>query len=79
MVEFETLKRDTVRFGDNEFIEVARKKAISEDGENEFISLARGYVDEEGDERYKANFSVPVDDEVVAFLQDILPDMLDFE
>jgi len=77
MVEFETLKSEEITFGENNFIEVARKKAISEDGENEFVSLARGYFTADGSRRYKTNFSVPTDDDVVDFIIENLPDMLE--
>lgn len=77
MVEFETLKSEEITFDENNFIEVARKKAISEDGENEFVSLARGYFTSDGSRRYKTNFSVPVDEDVVDFITEHLPDMLE--
>lgn len=77
MVEFETLKSEEITFGENNFIQVARKKAISEDGENEFISLTRGYFTADGSRRYKSNFSVPVDDDVVEFILANLPAMLE--
>lgn len=75
MVEFKTLESDEIEFGENEFIEIARKKAVSEEGENEFVSLARGFFTEDGDRRYKSNFSVPMDDEVVDFILANLPAM----
>ncbi len=77
MVEFETLKSEEITFGENNFIEVARKKAISEDGENEFVSLTRGYFTADGTRRYKTNFSVPNDEDVVDFITENLPEMLE--
>ena len=41
MVEFKTLSSEDLKFGKNNFVEVARKVAITEDGENEFVSLSR--------------------------------------
>ncbi|MGD0819069.1 MAG: hypothetical protein ABR986_11850, partial [Methanomassiliicoccales archaeon] len=38
-VKFETISAEKIPFGRNNFIEVARKKAITKEGENEFISL----------------------------------------
>lgn len=75
MVEFETLKSEEITFGENNFIQVARKKAISEEGENEFVSLTRGYFTPDGDRRYKTNFSVPMEDDVVEFIVEHLPKM----
>ena len=43
MVEFETMKAEEVKFGKNNFLEVARKKAKAEEGENEFIAISRGF------------------------------------
>lgn len=77
MVEFETLKSEEITFDETNFIQVARKKAISEEGENEFISLTRGYFTRDGDRRYKSNFSVPMNDDVVEFIMEHLPDMME--
>ncbi len=60
-VEFQTLKSEIVNFGKNNFIEIARKKAISEKGENEFCSISRGFVTPEGQKRFKTSISIPVD------------------
>ncbi|MCJ7428939.1 MAG: hypothetical protein MUP66_00955 [Candidatus Nanohaloarchaeota archaeon QJJ-5] len=74
MVEFETIDSEEITFG-NEFIEVARKRAISEDGENIFLSLTRGYFADDGSRRYKSNFSIPRDSDVIEFITDTLPEM----
>jgi hypothetical protein len=42
-VKFETISAEKKTFGRNNFLEVARKRAITSDGENEFISISRGY------------------------------------
>ncbi len=76
MVNFETVKSEQIAFGDDEFIEIAKKRAIGEEGEDEFISLSRGYYDGD-DQRYKTNFSIPIDDDVITFLTEQLPAMLD--
>ena len=49
MVEFETINSEDVKFGNNNFIEVSVKKAISEEGENVFFSLSRGFFTQEGE------------------------------
>jgi len=69
-VEFITISADKVNFGKNNFIEVARKKAVSEDGENEFISLTRGYYLPDGTERFKKSITVPDEEEVKSFIVD---------
>ena len=32
MVQFETIKAEEIKFGNNNFLEVARKKAITDEG-----------------------------------------------
>jgi len=68
MVSFETIKSEEIKFGNNNFIEVARKKARTEDGENTFISLSRGFITPKGEKRYKKSFTVPVDSDVIEFI-----------
>lgn len=73
MVEFETIKAVEQKFGNNNFIEVAKKKAITEKGENEFIAISRGFFTQEGAKRYTKSMSVPVD--VIDFVADKLREM----
>lgn len=64
-VQFETLKAEKIPFGKNNFIEVARKKAITQDGKvNEFISVSKGFVAHDGSERYKSAVTIPDDPEI---------------
>ncbi len=63
MVEFETVKAEEVEFGRNNFIEVARKKAVSEEGEREFISLSRGYYLPDGTKKWKSSITLPDEEE----------------
>ena len=75
MVEFETIESTEVKFGNNNFIEVGKKKAITEEGENQFISLSRGFFTPDGEKRYKKNFSLPNDAEVVKQIIDALENL----
>ena len=68
MVTFETIKAEEIKFGNNNFIEIARKKAITDDGENTFISISRGFFAQTGEKRYRKSFTVPLDDEVLDFI-----------
>jgi len=63
MVEYEIIEAKEIKFGRNNFIEVARKKAISEQGENEFISISRGYYLEDGKRKWKASIALPKEKE----------------
>lgn len=75
MVQFETLKAEEVKFGNNNFIEVARKKAIAEDGENEFLSISRGFYSQTGEKRYRKSFTVPLDQNVIDFIAKTLKEV----
>lgn len=68
MVEFETIKAEELKFGKNNFIEIARKKAKTEEGESEFISLSRGFFLPDGTRRFKKSIAIPVDKEMVEFV-----------
>ena len=75
MVEFETVESTEVKFGNNNFIEVGKKKAVTEEGENEFVSLSRGFFTQDGQKRYKKNFAIPSDagvlDQIIEALQNL--------
>ena len=64
MVEFQTVKAEEVKFGKNNFLEVARKKAIAEEGENEFIAISRGFFLPDGTKRFKKSLALPDDQEI---------------
>ena len=68
MVSFETIKSEEVKFKENKFIEIARKKAITDEGETVFISLSSGFITQNGEKRYRKSFSLPVDDDVLEFV-----------
>ena len=68
MVEFKTMKAEEVKFGKNNFIEVARKKAIAEEGENEFIAISRGFFLPDGTKRFKKSIAIPDEKEIREFI-----------
>jgi len=68
MVEFQTLKAEEIKFGKNNFLEIARKKAIAEEGENEFIAISRGFFLPDGTKRFKKSIAVPDEDAVKNFI-----------
>lgn len=68
MVEFQTIKAEEIKFGNNNFIEVARKKAVTDEGENEFISVSRGFFTPDGERRYRKSFTLPLDTAVIDFV-----------
>jgi hypothetical protein len=64
MVEFKILKAEEIKFGKNNFLEIARKKAITDEGENEFIAISRGFYLPDGTKRFKRSIAIPVDKEI---------------
>ncbi|HIH02132.1 TPA: hypothetical protein HA259_08750 [Thermoplasmata archaeon] len=67
-VRFETLSAEKIPFGKNNFLEVARKKAITEEGVSEFISVSRGYYLPDGSEKYKKSITIPDDPSIKTFV-----------
>lgn len=59
MVEFETIKAEEIKFGRNNFIEISRKKAITDGAKNEFISIARGFYLPDGGKGWKSSITLP--------------------
>ncbi len=76
MVEYKTLKSEEISIGTNNFIEIARKKAISEERETEFISISKGFVLQDGQKRYRQSLTVPNSKEVVDFIAAKLKEMV---
>lgn len=64
-VEFETIVAEEVKFGNNNFLEIARKKAISNDSENEFISISRGFMARNDEKRFRKSIAFPMDPAVI--------------
>ena len=75
MVEFQTIKSEEIKFGKNNFLEIARKKAVTEDGANEFIDISRGFFLPDGTKRFKKSIAVPDEDAVKTFIADKIKDM----
>jgi len=67
-VEFETVKQEEIKFGKNNFLEIARKKAVSEEGSNEFISISRGFFLPDGSKRFKKSLAIPDENEIKEFI-----------
>ncbi len=72
MTTFETISKHEREYGNNNFIQVARKVARDDHGETYFIAVTRGYLDSQGSRRYKTNLTLPDDPEIVAWVSDHL-------
>ena len=76
MVEFQTVKAEEVKFGKNNFLEVARTKAVVESGEdNEFIAISRGFFLPDGTKRFKKSLALPDDQEIKDFVSTKIKEM----
>ena len=64
MVEYTTISAEEFKYGNNNFIEIARKKVE----DNEFISLSKGYFTPDGSKRYKGGIGIPDEDGLKKFL-----------
>jgi len=53
MVEFEIINAKEIQFGNNKFLEIARKRAKTEQGESEIITISKGFTSPEGGKRFK--------------------------
>lgn len=76
MVEFETIDTKEITFGNNKFLEVARKKAKTPEGENEFISISKGFVAPTGQKRFKNALGFPAEKEIIDGLVEALQNIL---
>ena len=74
-VEFETISAEKKPFGKNNFIEVARKRAKTDDGTNEFISVSRGYYLPDGSERFKRSITIPDEATIKEFVAEKIKSM----
>ncbi len=72
MVEFETKNSKEVKFGNNKFLEVARKVAKTPEGENEFISISKGFIVPTGQKRFKNALGFPAEKEILDGLVEAL-------
>jgi hypothetical protein len=58
-----------MKFGKNNFIEIARKKAITDEGsENEFISISRGFFAPDGTKKFKRSIAIPDEQSLKDFI-----------
>lgn len=76
MVEYKIIKSEEINFGNNNFIEVSRKKLISKNAEREFISIARGFILLNNQKVYKQSLTIPDSKEVIDFITRKLKEML---
>ena len=64
MVEFETIAAEEIKFGRNNFIEVSRKRAMTDGADREFISISRGWYGADDQKRWKTSLTIPDDGDI---------------
>ena len=75
-VSFETMKSEMKDFGRNNFLEIARKKAVKEDGNStEFLSITRGYYAADGTKKFKGTITIPDDSETKEFMAEMIKNL----
>ena len=72
MVEFETLDSEEIKFGRNNFIEISRKKVVTNGNEVEFVSIARGFYLQDGEKGWKASITLPSEKDKRKQIADII-------
>lgn len=75
-VTFETMSSEEIKFGTNNFLEIAHKKAVTGEGENEFVSISRGFFTPEGDKRFRKSIAMPVEQELIDGVIEALKKMI---
>lgn len=75
MVEFKTIKSEEIRYGKNNFLEIARKTTKTEEGETEIISIGKGFFNQEDQKRFKNAlgfaFNVETIDKIIKALENM--------
>jgi len=81
MAKFEEIKTEVIKYGNNNFIEVALKKVTGEEGdtkEQQIISLSKGWfpknAETETTRRFKTSFGFPAEKEIIDKLVSALSD-----
>lgn len=59
MGRYETLREETMTFGANGYLELARKRLVEGDEATEFLLLTRGFLDAQGEKRWTRFVTLP--------------------
>jgi hypothetical protein len=73
-MEYETLLCEYVDYGRNKFIEVSKKRAISENAV--FLNISKGYYTPDGRKQYRGGIGFPPEDAIVSGLIEKLQSMM---
>lgn len=65
----ETIREFEIEFGNGDFLSIAHKRAKADpDDPAEFIAIGRGYMDVQGQKRYKSTIHVPYSPHLISWL-----------
>jgi hypothetical protein len=71
MAKFEPVTEATQQFGNNSYMEVARKRLVEENGNtSEFLVITRGFYDKDGGKRWTKFVTLPDSDDLKGWLSD---------
>ena len=70
-----TVKAEEIEFGRNNFIEIACKKAKTEEGETEYISISRGYYLPDKTKKFKTSIALPTEKDKLKKIADLINTM----
>jgi|GEM_PF-967769 len=62
-MEYETIQSEYVEYGRNKFIEISKKKVVSENAV--FLNISKGYYTPTGTRRYQRGIGFPPQDDIV--------------
>ncbi len=74
-MEYETLTSEYVDYGRNKFIEISKKKVVSENAV--FLNISKGYYTPQGTKRYQRGIGFPPQDDIVEGLMAKLKSVMD--
>ena len=73
-MEYETLFAEYVDYGRNKFIEVSKKRVVSENAI--FLNISKGYYTPNGDKRYRGSIGFPPEKQIVVGLLEKLESVM---
>jgi len=74
-MEYETLLTEYVDYGRNKFIEVSKKRVVSENAV--FLNISKGYYTPNGEKKYRGGIGFPPEDEIVTGLIEKLHNVME--
>ena len=70
-MDFKTLKSTMIEYYPKNFLEVARKTVE----DKEFLTISKGYINQDGNKRYKGGIGIPLKDDIPNKIIDAIKEM----